>query len=412
MGGMDDQPSPPRQPTRQPVLHPVAAVARLDAALDDVFDVDVHDLDNDEVHDSVIALQHANNKLVAASSLFVYEWDVRKLWADDGSKSPAARLCRETGIASHTARLAVRRARQLSSMPATATALAAGEICPDHVDLLATANANDWPEASFADSEPMLVGFCTSMRFDHARRAIDYWKQRADPDDTEHRGEQLHASRKLAAATTIDGVVALNGILDPIGGAAFINELHRIEHRMSDDDRRTGNVRTSDQRRADALVEMAHQSRTARPGGLRPRPLITVLVGETTFTRVCELANGHVIAPGQIVPWLDDADIERIIFDSPDRIMSVSHKRTFTGALRRAIEVRDRHCTHPAGCNTPAEHCDVDHHIPHSHGGITDQHNGRLRCPTHNRNPTKRNQRPRNGPTTIDDDDEDDDDDP
>jgi hypothetical protein len=245
------------------------------------------------------------------------------------------------------------------------------------------------------------------MRFDHARRAVDYWKQRADPDDTEHRGEQLHQNRKLSAATTIGGVVALNGILDPVGGAAFINELHRLERVMHDDDQRTGNVRTGDQRRADALVEMAHRSHSTPPGSVRPRPLITVLVGDTSFARVCELANGHVIAPGQIVPWLDDADIERIIFDSPDRVMSVSYKRTFTGALRRAIEVRDRHCTHPAGCDTPAEHCDVDHHHPHSHGGITAQHNGRLRCPTHNRNPTKRNQHPR--PTTSTDDDPDDD---
>ena len=67
--------------------------------------------------------------------------------------------------------------------------------------------------------------------------------------------------------------------------------------------------------------------------------------------------------------------------------MSVSHRRTFTGALRRAIEARDRHCQHPSGCDTPVERCDVDHIIPVNAGGITEQWDGRLECHPHNRDP-------------------------
>ena len=58
--------------------------------------------------------------------------------------------------------------------------------------------------------------------------------------------------------------------------------------------------------------------------------------------------------------------------------------RFFTGALRRAIQLRDRHCTHP-GCDTPADDCDVDHRVPYAKGGRTDQSNGGLKCPHHNR---------------------------
>jgi hypothetical protein len=36
---------------------------------------------------------------------------------------------------------------------------------------------------------------------------------------------------------------------------------------------------------------------------------LTVLVGEDTFTHVCELANGTVLAPGQVVPLLSEADL-------------------------------------------------------------------------------------------------------
>jgi Domain of unknown function (DUF222)/HNH endonuclease len=48
-------------------------------------------------------------------------------------------------------------------------------------------------------------------------------------------------------------------------------------------------------------------------------------------------------------------------------------------AVRRAIELRDRHCTFP-GCHAPADRCEVDHIVPFAYGGPTSQANGRLGC--------------------------------
>ena len=53
--------------------------------------------------------------------------------------------------------------------------------------------------------------------------------------------------------------------------------------------------------------------------------------------------------------------------------------------LRRAIQVRDRHCQHPSGCDASITHCDVDHRIPHHDGGTTAEANGQLQCEPHNR---------------------------
>jgi Domain of unknown function (DUF222) len=184
-------------------------------------------------------------------------------------------------------------------------------------------------------------------------------------------------------------------LLDPVGGAAFKSELDRLEHRLYLADKKTGNLRTVTQRRADALVEMAHRSRTSKAGGLRPRPLITIHTGEQAFARICELAHGTVITPGQTVPHLTQADIERIVFDGPDRVLSVSRRRRFTRALRRAIEARDRHCQHPSGCDEPADNCDVDHQQPYAEGGLTCQENGGLQCHPHNRDENKHNKKPK-----------------
>src|SRR5205807_3336075 len=99
-------------------------------------------------------------------------------------------------------------------------------------------------------------------------------------------------------------------------------------------------------------------SRAMPANAQRARPLITVLAGYGAFSRTCELADGTVISPADVVPLLGDADIERIVFDGPSRVIDVGvRERFFTGALRRAIEVRDRHCTHASGCDVPAEHC-------------------------------------------------------
>jgi len=67
--------------------------------------------------------------------------------------------------------------------------------------------------------------------------------------------------------------------------------------------------------------------------------------------------------------------------------------RLYRGALRRAIQVRDRECQHHY-CDEPADRCQVDHIDDYAKGGLTTQDNGRLYCGPHNRG---RNNPP-NGP--------------
>ena len=117
-----------------------------------------------------------------------------------------------------------------------------------------------------------------------------------------------------------------------------------------------------------------------------PEPLFSVLVGYETFAGpICELANGTVVTPGSLAPWLTQAMIERVVFDSPSRVIDVGvRRRLFTGGLRRAIEVRDQECFHEF-CEERAADCQVDHIEPYGAGGRTVQHNGRAACPHHNR---------------------------
>jgi hypothetical protein len=113
--------------------------------------------------------------------------------------------------------------------------------------------------------------------------------------------------------------------------------------------------------------------------------LLCILAGEVTVEHLCELASGVVVAPGQIVPHLGRSQVQTFIFDGADRVIAASPQRTFRGMLRRAVQVRDRHCQHPSGCDAPITHCDVDHRTPHYEGGVTAEANGELECEPHNR---------------------------
>ena len=249
----------------------------------------------------------------------------------------------------------------------------------------------------FIRDEPLLVDTAKHLRFEAFCRAVAYWEQVADPQGADDGEDRRFARRDVYLDQSLDGLFFGRVTLDPVGGTIVSDELERRARVLFEDDwadarARLGREptlaelgRTPGQRRADALVAMATAARTAPRDGRRPAPLFTVLVGyETLHGRICELANGTVLSPVALLPWLDQAYIERAVFGPDGRVDVSEHSRLFSGGTRRAIELRDRFCTHPY-CDVPAERCDVDHVIPFVAGGPTTQANGRLACGFHNR---------------------------
>jgi hypothetical protein len=320
------------------------------------------------------------------------------VWAD-GSRSATDWIATRTRSPRRQIRAEVRLGRRLGVMPGTRAALRAGEIGPAHAHRLSALAANVRTAADFPAGEPLLVHNASTMRFDDFERTCDHWRDAADPDGPERRLARDHDLRRVHLSAGLGGVGHLDGYLTPAGHAAVAGALDRVERELFEADwaqarERHGDAattahlsRTPAQRRHDALVEMAVRAMTAPTDGLRPRPLVTVMVGYETFAgRVCELADGTVVAPGVVAGLLGDDEtlIERVVFDGPDRITGISHARTFRGALRRALEVRQSRCGHPT-CDVSAHRCEADHIVAWSEGGLTTQENGQLRCGFHNR---------------------------
>lgn len=358
----------------------------LTAAVDGMKQLDFDALTDDENERVMYGCTRARVELLVVGARTARRWEQSRNWASDGSKSPAARFARDANCSLKEARQGLRFGRALDSMPHTAAALAAAQISAAHVELLIAAN-NDARRELFAVDEEMLVDHARTLRFAEFTRCIKYWCQRVDPDGCERAGRDLLAKTSLTVSTTLDDAIHLEGLLDPVGGRIFRNGLDRIVRDIERLDDERGVTRSPAERRAAALVEMAIRANTAPAGGKRPEPLLMLVVGAESMSRLCELACGTVITPGLLVPHLTALRIQGIVFDDSRPIPAMSTSRTFTGWMRRAIQVRDRHCQHPAGCDEPITRCDVDHILPHARGGQTSYVNGRLRCQTHNRNP-------------------------
>ena len=353
---------------------------------------DPHDLADAE---SIRELHRLKAALDAVVCRAVAAFDARREWEADGAKTAAAWLATVCRLPKATAQREVCLGRALRAMPVVDEAWVCGGISAEHVRALASAQGAT-PE-TFERDEAVLVDQAKKLRYDHFTRALDYWRQNADPDGAEDDAAAKHAQRAVHLSQSFDGMFFGDIVLDPIGGTIVKTSLDAIEKELFEEDwaearERVGDdvtvldlKRTPAQRRADALVEMATRARSAAADARRPEPLFSVVVGYERFERVCELANGTVVTPGSLVPWLTEAWVERIVFSPPSRKIDVGvAQRVFTGATRRAIEIRDRECFHPF-CDEPAGRCEIDHIEPYAAGGATTTDNGRCACAFHNR---------------------------
>jgi hypothetical protein len=104
------------------------------------------------------------------------------------------------------------------------------------------------------------------------------------------------------------------------------------------------------QRRNDALVEMARRAGAVPENTRLPEPLFTVVIDLASLKRTCELWNGTVVTPGQLVRYLDHAWVERLVYDGPSRVIDVGvRRRFFTGATRVPEHAPARRAVRAAG---------------------------------------------------------------
>ncbi len=346
--------------------------------------------------ETIVFLQRVRSQIDYTLSTSGAEFEQWGEWARDGAKTATAWIDTTCHVPKNEARAELRRGRGLPALPLVAQAWKDGDIGAAHVDALLRVKRPVTEEA-LARDESTLVDAAKTMKFAEFSTVLDYWEQHADQDGTEEAAEAKRNQRDVYLVPSLNGTYLGKMNLDPISGAIVSNELKRIEDEFFGADcaeakERLGRnphadelARTPAQRRADAMVEMAVRSASAPADARRPEPLFTVVVDYPTLAgRVSQLAQGSAVTPGSLLRWMDEATFERIVFGPNKRAECSVTSRFFTGATRRAIEVRDLQCQHEF-CDLPAERCQIDHIVPYSQGGLTEQGNGQVLCGRHNR---------------------------
>lgn len=148
--------------------------------------------------------------------------------------------------------------------------------------------------------------------------------------------------------------------------------------------------RSPGQRRADALIEVCRLALAAGdlPANGSERPQVTVTVPYDPVCRVLgagTLDTGDRVSATQVRRLACDAQVIPAVLDGVGQVLDVGQsRRLFTGALRRALVLRDRGCTFP-GCDRPPRWCEGHHIRSWVDGGPTSLDNAVLLCGRHHR---------------------------
>jgi hypothetical protein len=363
-------------------------VSTLRSALDELQAEDLGWLADEQLEEDFGELQRASQVLEAERLRRLAEVQRRASFERNGYLSATSWLADRFRMAWSYASGQVRMARALAEMPVARAALAAGELSASSLPLLVAAREID--PAVFADHERILVDAARTLSVVELKYAIWYWRQAIDREGALKEAERLRERRRLHASQTLDGMVRLDGDLDPETGETVLTALRAAVdatwRRERDDDRSLA------QMRADALGEICRRwlDSADRPQVAGERPHVSVTVAlDTLQGRLPGLGEFELTGP--VAPALArrlacDASVSRFITLGPSEPLDVGRRTSVVpAALRRAVVHRDRACRFP-GCGRPHAWCDAHHIVHWSEGGATTRlANLMLLCRPHHR---------------------------
>jgi hypothetical protein len=285
---------------------------------------DVAALSNDDLFDAYEAQRREIRRREARSAVLLAEIERRRCFEPYGYLSAASYVAHRAGDSHRAAAGRVRTARALGDMPHTAAAFADGDIDPVRVRRLV--DARDTAPESFPAAEERLVDQARRLDAKDFTSAVEMWRRRAVPRVIATEERERFERRRLSISDSFDGIVHLEGDLDPVSGEVVITAIRSV---ASPANRDNTDGRTPTQRRVDALTEIcrAHLDSGVAPvsGGVKPH--LDVIVDLDTLhqgaTRRSEIGERGVLGPAAIEFFACDASVCRIVTDGPSKILDM-----------------------------------------------------------------------------------------
>jgi hypothetical protein len=303
----------------------------------------------------------------------------------DGSATVVTWIGRICGMSASSAadRLCV--GTQLESLPKLAQALRSGEIGYQSTSLLCHLREQLGEKRDLFDEDEML-DLARQHSVFNLRQLCRYARHIADPDGFFNDAEADFSRRRLHISLMSDGMHAIDGVLDPAGGAALRTALDSLAKRLGPDD-----DRNHSQRMADSLVEMAHhamdEGRLPKRNGVKPHVSLTTTIEglkNELGAPPADLELSLPISTRTLERFACDCTISRVLLADSVVIDVGRATRIVSAPTRRALRVRDRGCRWP-GCDRQVNWSTPHHIVAWSRSGPTTLPNLVLLCFYHHR---------------------------
>ena len=377
------------------------------------------DLDDDSLTERFRALELNRRRDAAEMAAITREGERRQIQAVDGHRSIKQWVRAQTNCPAGEAAGLKRLAAALDDLPGVGDALLAGHIGIAHAQELARVRSNPRCGDQLESVVSILLEHAEHLSYEDFRIVTRQWETLADLDGAQDDHDASHERRTAS-------VIELNGSLDirASGGsgmataevitifqrfvqAEFDKDVAARTRLFGPDAPASALPRTDAQRRFDAMTEIFRAAVVAPADGLRPEPVVNLVVGVATLERLLarrgmglesdgldashlqvermETSTGIPVSPDDVIAATLSGVVRRVVIDSADVVVNAGRKRRlFTGVAREMALLLWPHCGHLA-CTVPSGQCDIDHLDEwEADGGATDQANGLPRCSTHN----------------------------
>ncbi|MBA3654476.1 MAG: DUF222 domain-containing protein [Actinobacteria bacterium] len=284
-------------------------------------------------------------------------------WRDEGERSAADWLAKETGDTVGAAAKSLETAQRMAELGDIDEAFRNGELSRTQANDIASATIN-------APNKQKELLELAKLR--NAKQLADRCREiEARALNEEARRQRLHRRRFLKTWTDDDGMFRLSGGLAPEVGAQFLACLAPFESAAFEEGRKEGRREPYAAYGADALVAMAEAAATGngmadgRTAGRRTN--VHVLIDRDALARgrarddeCVEILGVGPVAVSTVKEMMDDAFLSAVVTDGVD-VFNVAHiGRKPTAHQRTALVVRDGLTCVVADC-AATTNLEIDH---------------------------------------------------
>ena len=278
-------------------------------------------------------------------------------------------LSAEFGLARSEAAQLEKSVERLAGLTPLQDAVESGAVSMSKARMIADVVTRDRAAAAGRDAAK-LTSLAGDLGPSQLARELEQWGRRVDEERGVDTNEDLRAKRSLVTQKRSTGMTEIIASLDPESAEVVASALDaRVQAEWRGETADEHTERTSAQRRADALVGIcrdwlngygatnsdggvgAKNATTAPSSSPRARPHVSVIIkldDLTSKTGHGVTERGTPLSSEAVRRIACDAGVSAIFTDRKQQIVDVGREqRTFGGAIRKVLVLRDRGCRFP-----------------------------------------------------------------